>query len=291
MYNLLIASDPEAWNGKPFEIEKSRCVREYTTEEITEAFGNFSVEVIEKLCRLPCIFAHETGRGEPKFGMISEIRERRGMVQLRYIIHDVEPFLSAEQLTDLSFEMDIGKWELNRTHWAVKDVDIATELHRLGIVLPRWSKSAFRGVDLSTHNFAIALSFPGEVRELVEKIAQRLEGLTGPDSYFYDKNYVAQLARPSLDNFLQEIYGQRAKLLVVFIGSDYQNKDWCGIEFHAIRQLINQRANDRIMFVRIDDGEVDGVQPGDGFVDARKYSPEQIAKFIAERYSLLKKPS
>ena len=287
MYNLLIASDPEAWNGKPFEIEKSRCVREYTTEDITETLGGFSEAAIEKLCGLPSIFAHETGGGDPNFGILSEIRERRGMVRLRYQLHDIEPFLSADQLADLSFELDISRWELNRTHWAVKDVDLATELHRHGITLPEWSKPKPRAVDLSTHEFAIALSFPGEIRELVENIAKRLEGLTGPDSYFYDNNYVAQLARPSLDTFLQDIYGKQAKLLVVFIGADYQNKDWCGVEFRAIRQLINQRKNDRIMFVRVDDGNVDGVMPGDGFVDTRKYSPDQIAEFIAERAALL----
>ena len=44
--------------------------------------------------------------------------------------------------------------------------------------------------------FDVALSFPGEARPLVEKIAQELERRLGPNAYSYDNNYVSQLARP-----------------------------------------------------------------------------------------------
>jgi hypothetical protein len=48
-----------------------------------------------------------------------------------------------------------------------------------------------------------------------------LEKRIGPNSYFYDRNDVSQLARPSQDILLQEIYRLRSKLIVVFLGSDY----------------------------------------------------------------------
>ena len=89
-------------------------------------------------------------------------------------------------------------------------------------------------VDISRHVFGVALSFPGEVRPLVEQIARELERRLGPNAYFYDNNYVSQLAQPSLDTLLQGLYG-RAKLHVVFLSVDYQKKDWCGVEFRAVR--------------------------------------------------------
>jgi hypothetical protein len=48
-----------------------------------------------------------------------------------------------------------------------------------------------------------------------------------------------------------------------------------------------ERDHKRIMFVRMDDGAVDGVFKIDGYVDARKFSPAHIARFIQQRASLL----
>jgi len=98
------------------------------------------------------------------------------------------------------------------------------------------------------------------------------------------------LARPSLDTLLQGIYS-RAKLNVVFLSADYQKKDWCGVEFRAVRQVIFAREDSRVMFVRTDDGEVEGVFKTDGYVDARRFGPDRIAEFICERLTVLRQPS
>ncbi len=45
------------------------------------------------------------------------------------------------------------------------------------------------------------------------------------------------------------------------------------------------------MFVRTDDGSVDGVFKTDGYVDARKFSPSKIAEFICERLQVLSRDS
>jgi hypothetical protein len=172
---------------------------------------------------------------------------------------------------------------MNRTHWAIKDVDLAKVLHSNGVSLPGWARGQAYSVDITKHQFDVALSFPGEARKYVAEVARALESELGPSKYFYDNNFKAQLARPSLDVLLQEIYGHRSKLVVVFIGSDYQQKDWCGIEFRAIREIIQQRGYERIMFIRMDDGAVDGVFKHDGYIDARTHSPAEIAKFICER--------
>lgn len=283
MYNLLVSANSEAWSGQAIELEKSRCVREYTDDDVIEKYGTFTPDAFDQLCQLPSIFAYESGGGDPKFGRITKVKTRANQVKLYFKIFEVEPFLTARDLADLKFELDINKWELNRTHWAVKDIDLISELNHVGISLPTWAHRTGRAVNLLEHRFKVALSFPGESRELVEQVAEHLEHLLGPDSYFYDENYAAQLARPSLDLLLQEIYSARSELLVAFIGQDYQRKDWCGIEFRAIRQIIGERHHDRVMYVKLDDGAVDGVLPQDGYVDARRHSAEAIAGFIAER--------
>jgi hypothetical protein len=210
-----------------------------------------------------------------------------GRVRIEYELHQVEPFLTADDLEQMTFELDIGKLELFRTHWAVKEVNLPKELHVKGISLPPSLRDVTNAVDISRHIFDVALSFPGEARPLVEKIAPELERRIGPNAYFYDNNYVSQLAQPSLDTLLQGVYS-RATLDVVFLSTDYQKKDWCGVEFRAVREIIFARENNRVMFVRTDDGVVDGVFKTAGYVDARKFEPAKIAEFICQRLDILR---
>ena len=288
MYNLLVSARDDAWGGEPWQIELGRCVREYTDNDLIARFGELDAEAIETLRKLPCIFAYETGSEvSPKFGVLRNIIKRQGEVRIEYEIELVEPFLKPGDLEKFRFELDIGKLEMYRTHWAVKDVNLSKELHALGITLPGWAQSATKAVNITNHEFDVALSFPGEVRPLVEEVVGYLERLIGPNAYFYDNDYVSQLARPALDVLLQDIYRNRSKLVVVFLSADYQRKNWCGIELRAIRDIIAEREHNRIMFVRTDDGAVEGVFATDGYVDARRWGAADIARFIQERVELL----
>lgn len=291
MYNLFVSGWEDQWKGDPCVLDAGRCVRhhEYTDEPIADRYGALDEAALKELTRLPSIFAYEAGcKLDPKFGIIREVTVRRGQVRIEYEIIPVDPFLVAADFDALSFELDIGNWEMNRTHWAVKDVNLPRELHAArAISLPSWTRQAGRAVDITQHHFDVGLSFPGEARGLVEQVARELEARVGPNAYFYDNNYVSQLARPSLDTLLQDIYRNRSKLIVVFLGEDYQRKDWCGVEFRAIREIIMARQDQRVMFVRVDDGAVDGVFRTDGYVDARRFAPDQIAQFIAERLALI----
>ena len=143
-----------------------------------------------------------------------------------------------------------------------------------------------KALDITTHAFDVALSFPGETRHFVEPIAIELERALGPHAYFYDNNYRAQLARPSLDVLLQDLYRNRSKLVAIFLSSDYQRKEWCGVEFRAIKEILMGQDHRKIMFIRMDDGAVDGVFKTDGYIDGRKFSASEIAAFIQERVRL-----
>jgi hypothetical protein len=289
MYNLFVSADDKAWEGEPYLIDAARCVREYTDTDISQRYAELDATSIGELQRLPCIFAYESScKKAPKFGVIRNITKRQGQIRIEYQIKETEPFLTCDDLTTLAFELDIGRLEMNRTHWAVKNVNLAKELKARGIVLPEWTRSVSKAVDITVHDFDVALSFPGEARALIEPIVVELERNLGPNSYFYDGNYVSQLARPSLDTLLQDIYGNRSKLVVVFLSGDYQRKEWCGIEFRAVKEIIMKRDHKKIMFVKMDDGPVEGVFKTDGFVDGRKFRPEDIARFIQERVELLK---
>jgi hypothetical protein len=133
----------------------------------------------------------------------------------------------------------------------------------------------------------VALSFPGEHRPFVAAIADALAQTLGQPKVFYDQFYEAELARPNLDTYLQRIYHDDADLICVFICEDYNHKDWCHLEARAIRDLIKQRRDDEIMFIRVDDGSVDGVFSVDGYVDAKDRPAAEVADLICQRLQML----
>lgn len=135
---------------------------------------------------------------------------------------------------------------------------------------------------LSDIEFKVAMSFPGEHRGYVAGVVNALRPHLGADSVFYDFDYQAQLARPNLDILLQSIYRDHSELVVVFLCEAYTQKEWCGLEWRAIRDIIKAK-EDKVMLVRFDDGKVDGVLTIDGYIDARRFNEKEVAGFIMQR--------
>ena len=136
---------------------------------------------------------------------------------------------------------------------------------------------------MSTQRFKIALSFPGEHRGFVEQVAARLADQVGRDRVLYDKYYEAEFARTDLDTYLQRLYHDESELVAVFLCADYERKDWCGLEWRAIRDLIKKRQTSTVMPLRFDDTEIPGLFSTDGYVWIGGRSPEEIADLILQR--------
>jgi hypothetical protein len=44
--------------------------------------------------------------------------------------------IPSDRLTQLQWDLDLGEWEMNRTHWALKDVDLLPVLLEAGLLDP-----------------------------------------------------------------------------------------------------------------------------------------------------------
>ncbi|KAB7613301.1 TIR domain-containing protein [Amylibacter sp. SFDW26] len=137
-------------------------------------------------------------------------------------------------------------------------------------------------------DFEVAVSFPGEQRKYVSDVMKVLRKELGVDKVFYDLDYQAQLARPNLDTLLQSIYHKRSKLIVVFLATEYNEKEWCGLEMRAIRDIIKSKDDERLMFVKFDDAVIEGLFSIDGYIDAKVNKPRKVAEYILERVKLIK---
>jgi len=131
--------------------------------------------------------------------------------------------------------------------------------------------------------FRVALSFSGEHREFLAEVANCLAGDLGPELIFYDKNYEAELARLNLDIYLQKIYHDDSDLIAIFLCAEYEKKDWCGLEWRAIRDLIKKRNSDAIMPFRFDSTEIPGLFSIDGYVAIGQRTPNDVASLILQR--------
>lgn len=290
LYNLLISGGSDTWEGNSTIFDRSRCIKEneYMSKELAEKYAKLGSEEINELKTFPCIFAYENYvERDPYFGFIIDVMVRREGIKITFEKVNLEKFLSYKDLDDLKFELDISEWELNRTHWAVKDVELDKVLSDKGVDLKKYILFCQIPVNITTHYFDVSFTFAGETRSYVEKTVNELQSLITMDRIFYDNFYKAQLARPNIDVLLQNIYRNQSKLVVVFLCEKYQEKEWCGIEFRAIKEMIKEKESDRIMFVRLDDGHVEGVFSTDGYIDGRIHTPREIAGFILQRINLL----
>ena len=100
---------------------------------------------------------------------------------------------------------------------------------------------------------------------------------------FYHKVFEGELSRPNLDVYLQDIYANQTELLVVFLSAEYASKEWTGLEWRVVRDLIKQKKSSTVMPIRFDETHIPGLFSIDGYVSAAGREPEDIADDIIDR--------
>ena len=147
--------------------------------------------------------------------------------------------------------------------------------------LPEWAREP-AAVDAP---FAVAVSFPGEHRDFVLEIVERLADVIGHHRIFYDEWYEARLLGSGGDLKLQAFY-REAELVVPFF-SEHYTKPWCAMEWETIRGiLLTRRAEDAVIPVHLDDTEIPGWPAVSFGIKPKGRTAEQIAGLILDVYRL-----
>jgi hypothetical protein len=285
MYNLLVTAAEGAWDLPAYEFDRTRFL-EYTVDSLKARFGGLDAEAQEELKSLPTLFTYEGDDEQVRVGYIRRIRERGRSVLIEYEFDDTVPVFSFSKLKPLQIKLDIEGWEMSRTHWAVKDEDLFELLASVGLVDASYVGEGRPTGRVEEMRFRVALSFPGEKREYVAAVAAEVKKRLGRDTVFYDRDFTAQLARPNLDTLLQRIYLSNSDLVVVFLCAEYERKEWCGLEWRAIRNIIKNKNDHAIMFMRFDHADISGAFSIDGYVDLDEFTPLEAARMIVERVRL-----
>jgi TIR domain len=134
------------------------------------------------------------------------------------------------------------------------------------------------GVEL---DFDVALSYAGEDRAYVERVATELRqrGVR----VFYDEFLIAEMWGADLYAFLDDVYRRRAKFAVVFVSHHYARKAWTNHERQSAQARAFAEQNTYLLPVLLDDTELLGLRPTVGVVDARRFSPEALVDLIQRK--------
>lgn len=137
------------------------------------------------------------------------------------------------------------------------------------------------------YKYDVTLSFAGEDREYVEKVAKTLK--ENGIKVFYDKFEEVDLWGKDLGVHFDYVYRKGSKYCVIFISENYKKKIWTN---HEIKTAISRAIETNVEYIlpaRFDDTEIDGIRPTLGFIDLRKIEAENFAHLIIRK--LEKEPS
>jgi len=139
----------------------------------------------------------------------------------------------------------------------------------------------------SSRRFRVALSFPGEHRARVKAIAELLGKQLGERHVLYDQWHQAEFARPNLDIYLPRLYHDASDLIVFFFCAAYSQKEWCGLEWRAGRDLLKGKQDDRLMFLKLDKADIEGLYSIDGYIRIEEFTAQDVATLILQRLDML----
>ena len=139
---------------------------------------------------------------------------------------------------------------------------------------------------MDSKRFRIAFSFAGEKRDFVREAARILAARFGEGAILYDEYHEAEFARNDLSIYLPNLYNHDTDLVVTIVCPNYDVKEWTGLEWLAIHDLLQQRRREEVMLCRFDHAHVDGLFRGAGFVELESKPPEQFVTLVLERLAL-----
>lgn len=144
MYNLLMMGNDSGWDnalgtGTKGSFPLSRYL-EYTEESIEQRLKPITSEVVRFLSRLPTIFMSEFQTDQEgrqfvriRLGQVWNIGISGKEILYEFQINEDlgEHTIADKHVFESAFSF--GKWESNRTHWAVKDGDLPAALTSAGV--------------------------------------------------------------------------------------------------------------------------------------------------------------
>lgn len=131
------------------------------------------------------------------------------------------------------------------------------------------------------YKYEIALSFAGEDRDYVDKVATLLKD--NGINVFYDKFEQVDLWGKDLGIHFDYVYRRQSKYFIPFISKYYIEKIWTHYEVRTAISRAIENKEEYILPVRFDNTELDGIRSTIGYLDISTMTPEKLAEIIIQK--------
>jgi hypothetical protein len=208
----------------------------------------------------------------------------------RYTIAMHERFLewyqgTAADLESLYWAVDVANWFRQGSCWLVGTGDyrgiIETRDDRLTVLDEIIKTLAPSTSHAQSERYDVSLSFAGEQRSFVERVAATLQQLGV--RVFYDRYEEANLWGKDLYAHLNAVYRHEAKYCVIFVSKEYAGKQWTTHERASAQARAFAENREYILPARFDDTKLPGLNDTTGYIDLRHTTPERLAELIVEK--------
>ncbi|HEY0049886.1 MAG TPA: TIR domain-containing protein [Pyrinomonadaceae bacterium] len=143
------------------------------------------------------------------------------------------------------------------------------------------SPFAFTGREDLLIQYDVALSFAGEDRSYVSKVAQELKD--NNIEVFYDEYEQVNLWGKNLYDELDDIYRNRSEYVVMFISEHYAKKMWTDHERQSAFDNAIQAKKEYVLPARFDNTELKGLRKTIGYISLENMTPKEFAQMIIKK--------
>lgn len=222
-----------------------------------------SVRLLEQS---PALLMYERGTTGPnanevRYGRLRDIHIVGSLLTFRFAD---EGRFSRSVLEDFAVRLNIDRFEFGRTHWALKDGGIPSQM-----------------TALMRPSYDIVLSFAGQDRHYVESVAAilRSRGV----SVFYDAFESVQLWGKDLYEHLDIVYRLAGRYCVFFISRHYADSMWTRHERRSAFAAALMNRREYILPARFDSTELPGLPPTIAYITLQDKEPEVFAKLLLQK--------
>lgn len=139
-YNLFVIGG-EHFDSDHFLVPKNRALTESTMQEVKDSLASLSPEAMAKIKTYPALFASENlyyGRIDEEqyayYGYVTDIKIQDNGIKVYFTSLNKIP---QQRINQLAMELGLSQAsslnELNRTHWAIKKINLVEALRDAGI--------------------------------------------------------------------------------------------------------------------------------------------------------------
>jgi predicted nucleotide-binding protein len=120
VFNFIVSANEEAWERPTFVLDKDRFL-EFTDEQLVKKFRALDDGARQILRGLPTLFAYEDFVGKSaRVGTIRSIEKQGRQLGITYAFNPSVPPVDSDRVRRAAWD----NFEMNRTHWAVKEGDL-----------------------------------------------------------------------------------------------------------------------------------------------------------------------